>query len=124
MNWGPAYWSTLRYAVETSSGAPLVAFVNAFALVLPCPKCIEHFKPILQQYPPEKYLASPSKEERLKWFDMVREAVRKQEPPMTPGRFMRRHRLALLVAALIAALLGLVAVTALCVYLTRRRPSM
>lgn len=96
--WGPLYWKTLKIVVENGGRTPSdkVAFIGAMANALPCQvPCAQNFRGVLSEYPPERYMSSDL-DVRRQWYDLVREAVRKQEEPKTLPRILRRHRFTIL----------------------------
>lgn len=62
--WGPSFWIVMRKVAERypKHNAPqevrvaAAAWYNAYSELLPCGKCREHYKYLLQKYPIELYL--------------------------------------------------------------------
>jgi carbon starvation protein CstA len=101
--WGPKYWDFLRMMLETCSDEQaktlLVPTIHNFHKMLPCPVCVTHFTDVLAKFPPERYVTGAGDEgrvARLRWYDLVREEVRKNEAPKSLLSQLRKHRVAIL----------------------------
>jgi len=117
--WGPVFWRFLRVVLETCSdeqaAKDLVPLITSFHALLPCHSCRTNFTKVLAAFPPDKYVTQKGAEgrtARLRWYDLVREEVRKHEPAKDFLARLRKHKYEIMRAAgfivflLIAALIG------------------
>jgi hypothetical protein len=93
--WGPIYWQYLRFVLEscseTQAQTSLVPLITSFAATLPCESCTTNFAKVLAKYPPQNYVVK-DRASRLEWYDLVRDEVRRHEPPKTLLYQLRKHR--------------------------------
>lgn len=81
--WGKSAWTFIRCILQTFDPATqdseaLCRWINALPQVLPCYKCRINFTHTLQKYPFKEYC---DKGLYTKWYDSVREEVRRHETP-------------------------------------------
>ena len=96
--WGPPWWNVIRISCETwrpssPTDDSLERFVEIVADVLPCKNpCAIHYRAILNKYPPSEWLsASTTRQRKMQWYALVRQAVRLQEPKMSVQRWLQRN---------------------------------
>lgn len=62
------------------------------AHALPCQACVNNFAQVLSKFPPEQGLKGTSMQQKLQWYDSVRNEVRKHEPAIDAARWLRRNK--------------------------------
>ena len=97
--WGPIFWGTihivsLAYPDEPSYAEKRAAkgFYTALPHILPCPKCREHFREVLQGLPVETWL--DNRKSLVEWTWMVHNQVnaRLGKAAITQEEFFARYR--------------------------------
>lgn len=81
--WGPVFWSCIHI---TCLGFPKEPneedkkyysdFLRSIGMVMPCYHCVDHYKILLQEYPPEKYMES--KLRLFEWSVLIHNIVNKK----------------------------------------------
>lgn len=94
--WGASFWIVMRKVAERypkhnasqEVRVAAAAWYNAYAELLPCGKCREHYRYLLQKYPVELYLDSTTA--LCEWVETIKRSVdekkREQRPEMSAGQ--------------------------------------